>query len=550
MCKIKIFSLGGLNDIGKNMYVVEIDNDIFVLDAGLKYADDSMLGIDYIIPNYDYLKENKKRIKGIFITHAHDEQMGALADILVDLDNVKVFGTKFTIDLIKEQLEEWKVSTKNLVTITPHKKINFGNVSIFPVSLTHNVPETVGYAIYTKDGIIFYTGNFVFDPTMQEPYKTDIGKLAYIGKQNVLCLMSESMYASKKGFTSPYNRSNDVLKEALTRTENRIIYTVSESHFYRIQELFDEVEKVSRSIVILGKRLQNIINSSIEKGYLKIKKEKLVNISHINDHNVIVMISDEREKPFSNLKRIIKGYDKFVKIDDKDTIIFANPIYDGMEKTVTNIYNEISKLGANIIPLSSNVKSYHASSEDLMLMINLMQPKYYFPVIGDYRNQVENASCAIKAGMKEENIILKTNGEVIEFIDGKLVDNGIKVPVDEILIDGKTVGDIGEVVIKDRESLSTNGIVIVTVSIDKTTKKILAGPEILTRGFIYVKDNLDIIKEASNIALKVVNENIKENYVDYVGIKQGVREKLSKYFYEQTECNPMILIITQEINQD
>ena len=550
MCKIKIFSLGGLNDIGKNMYVVEIDNDIFVLDAGLKYADDSMLGIDYIIPNYDYLKENKKRIKGIFITHAHDEQMGALADILVDLDNVKVFGTKFTIDLIKEQLEEWKVSTKNLVTITPHKKINFGNVSIFPVSLTHNVPETVGYAIYTKDGIIFYTGNFVFDPTMQEPYKTDIGKLAYIGKQNVLCLMSESMYASKKGFTSPYNRSNDVLKEALTRTENRIIYTVSESHFYRIQELFDEVEKVSRSIVILGKRLQNIVNSSIEKGYLKIKKEKLVNISHINDHNVIVMISDEREKPFSNLKRIIKGYDKFVKIDDKDTIIFANPIYDGMEKTVTNIYNEISKLGANIIPLSSNVKSYHASSEDLMLMINLMQPKYYFPVIGDYRNQVENASCAIKAGMKEENIILKTNGEVIEFIDGKLVDNGIKVPVDEILIDGKTVGDIGEVVIKDRESLSTNGIVIVTVSIDKITKKILAGPEILTRGFIYVKDNLDIIKEASNIALKVVNENIKENYVDYVGIKQGVREKLSKYFYEQTECNPMILIITQEINQD
>ena len=262
------------------------------------------------------------------------------------------------------------------------------------------------------------------------------------------------------------------------------------------------------------------------------------------------MISDEREKPFNNLKRIIKGYDKFVKIDEKDTIIFANPIYDGMEKTVTSIYNDLSKIGANIVPLSSNVKSYHASSEDLMLMINLMQPKYYFPVIGDYRNQVENANCAIKAGMKEDNIILKTNGEVIEFVDGKLVDNGIKVPVDDILIDGKTVGDIGEVVIKDRESLSTNGIVIVTVTIDKVSKKVLAGPEILTRGFIYVKDNLDIIKEASNIALSVINENIRENYVDYSSIKQGVRDKLGKYFYEQTECNPMILIITQEITQD
>ena len=550
MCKIKIFSLGGLNDVGKNMYVVEVDNDIFVLDAGLKYADDRMLGIDYIIPNYDYLKENKKRIKGIFITHAHDEQMGALADILVDLDNVKVYGTKFTIEVIKEQLEEWNVKTDKLVIIKPHKKINFGNVSIFPVSVTHNVPESVGYAIYTKDGIIFYTGNFIFDPTMQEPYNMDIGKLAYIGKQNVLCLMSESIYAAKKGYTSPLNRSNDVLKEALTRTDNRIIYTVSESHFYRIQELFDEVEKVSRNIIILGKRLQNIVNSSIEQGYLKIKKGKIVNISQINDNNSIIMISDEREKPFSNLKRIIKGYDKFVHINEKDTVIFANPIYDGMEKTVTNIYDDLSKIGASIIPLSSNVRSYHASSEDLMLMINLMQPKYYFPVIGDYKSQVENANCALKTNMKEENIILKVNGEVVEFDNGKLVDKGEKIPVDDILIDGKTVGDIGEVVIKDRESLASNGIVIVTVTIDKITKKILAGPEILTRGFIYVKDNLDIIKEASSISLEVVKENIKQNYVDYNKIKQGIRDRLGKYFYEQTECNPMILIITQEINQD
>ena len=550
MCKINIFSLGGLNDVGKNMYVVEVDNDIFVLDAGLKYADDSMLGIDYIIPNYDYLKENKKRIKGIFITHGHDEQMGALADILVDLDNVKVYGTKFTIGIIKEQLEDWNVKTDNLVIIKPHKKINFGNVSVFPVSLTHNVPESVGYALYTKDGIIFYTGNFVFDPTMQGVYKTDIGKLAYIGKQNVLCLMSESIYASKKGFTSPSNRSNDVLKEALTRSENRIIYTVSESHFYRIQELFDEVEKVSRNIIVLGKRLQNIVNSSIEQGYLKIKKEKIVNISHINDSNVIIMISDEREKPFSNLKRIIKGYDKFVHIDDRDTVIFANPIYDGMEKTVTEIYDNLAKLGANIIPLSTSVKSYHASSEDLMLMINLMQPKYYFPVIGDYRNQVENANCALKTSMKEENIILRTNGEVATFINGKLQEKVDKIPVDDILIDGKTVGDIGEVVIKDRESLSSNGIVIVTATIDKATKKILAGPEILTRGFIYVKDNLDIIKEASNISLQVIEENTNDNYVDYNKIKQGIRDRLGKYFYEETECNPMILIITQEINQD
>lgn len=548
MSKINIFSLGGLNEIGKNMYVVEVDNDIFVFDAGLKYADDNMLGIDYIIPNYDYLKNNKERIKGIFITHGHDEQMGALADILPDLKGVNIYGTKFTLSIIKEQLQENKLDIKNLITIKPHKKINFGENSIFPVSLTHNVPDTVGYALYTKDGIIFYTGNFIFDPTMQEAYATDIGKLAYIGKQNVLCLMSESLYADKKGFTSPTHRSDSVIKETLSRTDNRIIFSVSETHFYRIQELFNEIEKVSRNVVILGKRLQNTINDAIENKYLKFNKEKLIGINHINNNNVVVIVSDEREKPFSNLKRIIKGYDKFVKITENDTIIFANPIYDGMEKTVTEIYDGIAKIGANLVLLSSKVKSFHASSEDLMQMISLMNPKYYFPVIGEYRHQVENLNSALKTSIKEENIILRTNGEVATFINGKLDKNIQKVMVDDILIDGKTVGDIGEIVIKDRESLASNGIVIVTVSIDKTTKEIIAGPEILTRGFIYVKDNLELINDAAKLSLQIIKENIKENYVDYNKIKQGIRDKVGKYFYEQTECKPMILIVTQEIN--
>lgn len=550
MCKINIFSLGGLNDVGKNMYIVEVDNDIFVLDAGLKYADDSMLGIDYIIPNYDYLKENKDRIKGIFITHAHDEEMGALADILPDLENVKVYGSKFSIEIIKEQLIEWNVKTDNLIVIEPHKKLNFGSVDIFPISLTHNVPGTLGYAIYTKDGIIFYTGNFIFDPTMQEPYSMDIGKLAYIGKQNVLCLMSESIYATKKGFTSPNNRSIDLLNEVLTRTDNRIIYSASESHLYRIQELFTSLEKISRNVVILGKKTQNLINNSLENGYLKFNKDKILSLSHINDNNIVIIVTDEREKPFSNIKRIVKGYDKFVKITSKDTIIFANPVYDGMEKTTTEIYDLVAKLDANLIPLSSKVKSFHASREDLMMMINLMKPKYYFPVIGDYRNQVENSLCAKEAFMKDEDIILRCNGEVATFINGKLIDKIEKVPVDDILIDGKTVGDIGEIVIKDRESLASNGIVIVTVTIDKLTKEILAGPEILTRGFIYVKDNLDLIKEAQKLSLDVIKENIKTNYVDYNKIKQGIRDRLGKYFYEQTECNPMVLIVTQEINKD
>lgn len=548
MSKIKIFSLGGLNDIGKNMYVVEVDNDIFVFEAGLKYADDKMLGIDYIIPNYDYLKENCERIKGIFITHGHDQQMGAIIDILEDLKDIKIYGTKFTLGILKDEFIEYNVDFKNLVEIEPHKKINFGENSIFPISLTHSVPDAVGYVLNTKDGAIVYTGNFLFDPTMMGPYKTDIGKLAYIGKQGVLCLMSESLYADKKGYTSPQHRTSDIISETLNRNEGRILFNIFQAQIYRIQELFNEIEKTDRNVVIMGKRLQNTIISSIDNGYIKFDKKRIGNIHHVNEENIIVIISDEREKPFSNMKRIIKGYDKFVKMQETDTVVFATQVYDGMEKSATEMFDNIAKMRANLIIIPTNkYLSLHASSEDLMLMLNLMQPKYYFPVIGEYRHQVANANLAKQIGMPEENILLKLNGQVVNFVDGNLVDTNEHVKVDDILIDGNTVGDVGELVIKDREALSENGIVVVTVTLSKASKKVLAGPEILTRGFIFVKENIDLINEAKKISLEVINENLKPNYVDFNKIKIGIRDRVGKYLYQETECKPMILLVVQEV---
>lgn len=548
MSKINIFSLGGLNENGKNMYIVEIDKQIFVLDAGLKYADDKMLGVDYIIPNYDYLKENKDRIKGIFISHGHDSQMGAIPDILKEIPNIDIYGTSFTIEILKNELIEENLDTKNLKVITPHKVISFGNVSIFPVSLTHSVPGAVGYAINTPDGAIFYTGNFVFDQTMQGPYKTDIGKLAYIGKQGVLCLLSESLYADKKGYTAPNNRITSILRETLDTYEGRILFNIFQAQLYRIQELFSEITNTDRNVVILGKRLEITINQAIDNGYISFDKNRILNLRHVNDENIVVIISDEREKPFSNINRIIKGYDKFVKITEQDTVVFASPVYDGMEKSATKIFDDISKIGSNLIilPLKKYL-GHHASSEDLMMMINLMNPKYYFPVTGEYRHQVANAETAKKVGINEENILLKLNGEVVSFENGKLIETNTSIKIDEILIDGKTAGDIGELVLKDRELLSENGIVIVSATVDKTTKKILAGPEILTRGFIYVKENIDIIKEAEKISLEVINENTKPNFIDFNKIKTGVRDKLGKYLYHETECKPMILIVIQEV---
>ena len=546
MSKIKIFALGGLNEIGKNMYVIEVDDEIYVFEAGLKYADDKMLGVDYIIPNYDYLINNKNRIRGLFLSHGHDEQMGAIPDIIHDLPDLRIYGTKFTLELLQEELNDENLKA-NLIELKPHKKIKVGKNYLFPISLSHSVPGSVGYVLYTNDGAIFYTGNFVFDSSMQGAYKTDIGKLAYVGKQGVLCLLSESLYADKVGYTSPKHRSYSYLKEIINKYNSRILINIFQGQFYRMQELFNAVTDADRKIVILGKKLESSLIKAINDGYINFNKSRIGNIHHL-DNNSIVIVSDEREKPFSNIKRIVRGYDKFITLNEEDTIVFASPVYDGMERSATNLFDEIAKKGCNLITMSDkNFYSLHASSEDLMLMLNLMQPKYYFPVNGEYRHQVANSDVAKLMGMKEENIILNLNGDVTTFIDGNLVYDNEKIKVDDILIDGKTVGDVGELVIKDREMLGENGIVLVVAIIDKLTKKILSGPEIVTKGFVYVKENNDLINEAEKMALDIIKNNTKVSYIDYNKTKNEIRDKIGKYFYQETESKPIILIMMQEV---
>lgn len=548
MSKIKIFALGGLNEDGKNMYVVEVDKDIFVFDAGLKYADDKMLGVDYIIPNYDYIKDNIKRVKGVFITHGHDNYMGALCDILKEVPELKIYGTKFTLEIIKDELESDGIKSNNLIEITPHKKIDFGKNSIFPITVTYMIPDAVGYVLYTPDGAIFYTGNFVFDPTMLGPYKMDIGKLAYVGKQGVLCLLSESLYAEKKGFTSPNHRASDAISEVINNHDGRILLNIDQTQIYRVQELFNEIKHTKRNVVILGKRMEQNILKAINMKYVNFDAKRICSIKHVNDEGIIVIISDERERPFSNLKRIVRGYDKFVTITDKDTFVLVSPIDDGMEGTATKILDTLARIGVDTIVLDKrNYLSHHASSEDLMLMIDLMKPKYYMPVIGEYRQQVANANAAKQIGMRCDHILLKLNGDVAYFENGELVDNDMKVPVDDILIDGLSAGDVGDLVIKDRELLSDNGIVIITATLDRKTKEILAGPEVLTKGFVYVRDNIDLIKEVAKISEEVINKNVKGNYVDFNKVKSGIRDKVGKYLYEETECKPMVIIVIGEV---
>ncbi len=551
MSKINIFSLGGLNENGKNMYVVEVDKDIFVFDAGLKYENDRPLGIDYIIPNYDYLVKNQKRIKGIFLTHGHEGNMGAVPDLLGAMPNLTIYGTKLTLSLLKQDLKDPKRYEKNLKEIRPHFKISFGKNDLFPIQVTHSIPDAVCYVLYTKDGAIVYTGDFVFDHTMQGAYHTDIGKLAYVGKQGVLCLLCESLYAERLGHTSPMNRVSSFIGEVLAKNPKRIIATVFPAHFYRIQEIFNEVAKTHRKIVIMGKGLQTTILDAIEQGYIQASLDVIGDLSNLNDANSVVLISDEKEKPFANLERIIKGFDKYIKLKESDTIFITEPAYEGIERRLALVMDEIAMLGVNAVSLSSKKHLlHHASREDLMLMINLMQPKYYFPVKGEYREQYANATIAEELGLPKENILLKQNGDVVTFVNGVLDDKQtLHIETDELLIDGNTSDDIGNLVLKDREMLGENGIVILSCTLSKETKEIVAGPEVLTRGFIYVKEHQDVLEETKEIVKSVIEENIfpGENKVDYTKIKNDVRDLLGKYYYKMTESKPMIITVIQEI---
>lgn len=544
MSKIKIFGLGGLNEMGKNTYVIEIDGKIFIMDAGIKYANDSMYGIDYILPNYKYLEDNKERIVGVFLTHAHQENMGGVFDLVEHLPKIRVYATKYT----KELLLMNGMKEKNIVDVVANRKIGFKNVSVFPINVSHSVPDAVMYVINTHDGAIVYTGDFLIDPTMNGAYSMDLGKIAYVGKQGVLCLMSESVFSERKGHTSPHHRLTNWFKDTFNHADGRIIVSTLPVHLHTIQEIFDASNNMHKKIVVMGKRLQNIINMAIKNGYLNIKPSILGDLSDIESANSILLVCDDRDRPYATVDKIVNGNDKFINLKPTDTVVFAEPKYDATEKIFVRIQDEIAMMGASVVTIPNTYTIlHHASQEDLMIMLNLVSPKYYMPVKGEYRSMVNNANLATELGMKPENILLKQNGDVVEFIDGVLQDKFETIKVDDVLIDGKSSDDVGELVIKDREMLGENGIMLISATLDKQTKRILVGPEVTTRGFIYVKDSYDMIEEIKRIAVNIIENNTTPSYVDYNQIKNEIREELSKYFLSETETKPMIIAVIQEV---
>ena len=548
MSKINIMSLGGLNENGKNLYTISVDGKILIFDCGMKYAPDKLYGVDYVIPDFDFLKKHKKDIVGLFISHPHHENMGALTDLIKELPDLNVYASNYTSKIIEYECEEENVTIKNLHVIPAHKKIDFKNFSVFPFSVTHSSPETYGFCVNTDDGAIIYMADFVIDPTMSGYYDMDLGKLAYIGKQGVLCLMAESLFAEKKGHTSPNHKLEGFFKKIVDKNEGRIIFSLLPLHIYTIQEIFNALKDQDRKVVIMGKELHTIVNIALKNGYLDINDSIIGNLTDLKLSNTVILISNDREAPYANINRIISGRDKFVTLEKTDTICFAEPSYDAYEKVLVKIMNDLAIKGVNIeaIPKEKSVR-HHASSEDLMMLVKLFNPKYYMPIKGEYRYQVKNGDLAYKVGVPKENIILKENGFIATFENGKLVENYDKVFVDDILIDGKSSEDVGDVVLKDRELLSSNGLVLISATLSKKDKELLVGPEIMTRGFIYAKENMDIIEEIKRLSIETIDENIHNKYADYVKIRNDIREKVGAYLYKVTECKPVILTVIQEI---
>ena len=549
MNKINVFSLGGLNENGKNLYVVEINDRILIFDSGLKYASDKMYGVDYIIPDFSYLVENRKRIVGLFVSHAHYENIGSINDLVKAIPELHIFATNYASKVIMIEGEEAKVSFKNLHIIKPHKRLDFKDFSIFPFSVTHSAPESVGYAINTSNGSIVYMADFVIDSTMHGHYDMDLGKFAYIGKQGVLLLMCESVFAEKQGFTSPNHKLDKYFSDVISKSEGRIIFSILPLHILTIQNIFDALKGTGRKAVIMGKYLHSIVEMASREGYLDIDKNILGDLSNLRDDNSVIFVSNDREMPYYNLSRIVNGYDKYVTLKETDTICFADPSYDAIELTSVKLKNDIAEAGASIcdVPKNKSVR-LHASSQDLMMMVKLFNPKYYMPIKGEYRYQVKNADLAVEVGMSKNNVILKENGDVVTFIDGVLKEGLEHIHVDDILIDGKSSNDVGELVLKDREMLGNNGLVLICATVDKRSKKIKNGPEVLTRGFMYVKDNLDLLEEIKAKSLEIIKNNTHSGkFADYAKIRTEIRDDIGSFLYKKTESKPVILTVIQEL---
>ncbi|WP_096550697.1 ribonuclease J [Ureibacillus thermosphaericus] len=546
---IRIIPLGGVGEIGKSMYVIEIDDEVFIVDSGLMFPEDEMLGIDIVIPDFTYLEENKDRIKGIFLTHGHEDAIGSIAYVLQKI-NAPVYGSKLTIALAKEHLKELPAPHQvKFFEVTNKSRMNFQSTYVTFFHTTHSIPDSLGIVFHTSEGAIVHTGEFKFDQSAKGKFKPDLAKMAQLGVEGVFILLSESTEAERPGYTT----SETVIEERLAKffhsAPARIIVAVYASNFIRIQQVFNQAQKSNRKVAIVGKSLEKVIDIGVKLGYLSIDENTLIPVSEINqyeDDELIIIVTSNQGEPLDALDKIVRKQHRDIRIKETDTVLITFTPSPGMEVQMSNAMNNLAKAGATVLAADKKVHvSGHGSQEDLKLMLNLMKPKYFIPIQGEYRMLIAHSKLAQQVGIDKSRIFIADKGDVVEYRNGKMRISG-RVQAGNVLIDGSGIGDVGNIVLRDRKLLSQDGIFIVVVTLNRAQNRIASGPEIISRGFVYVRESEELISEATEIARECIEKYVSKDTFEWTNIKQEIRETLNAYLFQKTKRRPMIIPIIME----
>lgn len=549
---IKLIALGGVRENGKNLYVAEVDDSIFVLDVGLKYPENEQLGVDYVVPNMDYLFENKKRIAGVFLTHGHADAIGALPNLLADA-KVPVFGSELTIELAKLFVKNNDAVKKfnDFHVIDENTEIEFGKTVVSFFRTTHSIPESLGVVIKTRKGSIVYTGDFKFDQSASPSYATDFGRLAEIGREGVLALLSDSANADSTVQVASESEVGKEIEDTIADWYGRVIVAAVASNLSRIQQVFDAAAETGRRVVLTGFDVENIVRTAIRLKKLSLVDERLLikpkEMSKFEDHELIILETGRMGEPINGLRKMSIGRHRYVEIKEGDLIYIVTTPSIAKEAVVARVENMIYQAGGIVKLITQNLRvSGHANARDLQLMINLLQPKYLFPIQGEYRGLDAHAKAAMEVGMLPENIFIPKRGSIMEYDHGDFVPAGA-VSAGDVMIDGNAIGDVGNIVLRDRKVLSEDGIFIVALTVNRKEKKIISKAKVHTRGFVYVKKSRDILRESSDIINKTVEDYLAQDSFDWGELKGAVRDSLAKYLFDQTKRRPAILPVVMEV---
>ena len=548
--KVKIIPLGGLHEIGKNLTLVEYRDDIIIIDCGMTFPEDEMLGIDVVIPDVTYLENNKHKIRGLVLTHGHEDHIGAIPYVLRKLD-LDIYGTGLTIGLLENKLKEHRLSRDKLHVVSAGDVVKLGKMEVEWINVNHSIPDACALAIKTPLGYVYHSGDFKVDFTPISGEPINLTRIAEIGQKGVLAMIGESTNVLREGYTMSESKVGETFNRLFqSLSDNRIIIATFASNVHRVQQIINSAEKYGRKVVLSGRSMVNVTETARKLGQFRVKKDTFVDIKDMDkydDSEIVLITTGSQGEPMSALTRIAYGEHRKIQLTPNDAVILSATPIPGNENAVTKVINRLLERGAKVIyeTLSEIHVSGHACQEELKLILSLVKPKYFIPAHGEVRHLMKHAKIAQQMGMDERNIFIMENGNCLEISQksAKLVGD---VPSGNILVDGLGVGDVGNIVLRDRRHLSEDGLIIVVISLTKEGK-VVSGPDIISRGFVYVRESEDLIEDAKNVVRKILNDDSRDNLKDWNGLKSDIRDNLRSYIFKNTKRNPMILPITMEV---